>query len=140
MVGFIFTEALRKYPLSPILNRLCVKDYQIPGTNKVIEKGTQVFIPALGLHMDEQYYDEPEKFKPERFLDENSAGKIYLAFGDGPRNCIGYKMGKMQVKVGLVLMLHKFKYELESQRDIKFDPRAFFLVPKDLVKLRIIKR
>lgn len=69
------------------MNRTCVKEYRIPGTNHVIEKGVQVFIPALGLQMDEKYYDAPEQFIPDRFNEENSAGKNilnrpYLPFGD----------------------------------------------------------
>lgn len=57
----------------------------------MIEKGTEVFIPAYALQMDENYYDEPEKFKPERFLNEeglaakNLLNKPYIPFGDGPR-------------------------------------------------------
>lgn len=135
-----FSEALRKYPIVPVLNRTCVKDYKIPGTNNVIEKGVEVFIPALALQMNEKYYDEPEKFKPERFLNESSAEKIYLPFGDGPRNCIGMRMGKVQTKVGIVLMLLNYKYELKSKRDMELDPKLFLLAPKDSVKLRVIKR
>lgn len=106
----------------------------------MIEKGIEVFIPVLGLHMDENYYEEPEMFKPERFLDGNEAGKIYLPFGDGPRNCIARRLGKMQVKVGFLYLLQKFKYELKSKPDMEFNPKNFLLAPKDPVKLRIIKR
>lgn len=90
--------------------------------------------------MDEEYYGEPEKFVPERFVDERSAGKIYLPFGDGPRNCIGLRLGKMQTKVGIVLMLLNHRYELKSKRDMEFDPKLFLLTPKDPIKLRIVKR
>lgn len=49
-------------------------------------------IPIWSLHRDPKYYDDPEKFDPERFYDENKH-KIkpytYLPFGIGPRNCIG---------------------------------------------------
>lgn len=137
-------EALRKYAIVPVLNRTCIKDYQIPGTNKTIEKGIEVFIPAYALQMDEKYYEEPHKFKPERFFeDKNQANKPYLPFGDGPRNCIGMRMGKMQTKVGLVLMLQKFKYALDSNLkdcDMEFDPKLFLLSPRVKVNLRVIKR
>lgn len=68
-----------------------MKDYQIPGTNRVIEKDTEIYIPAYALQMDEKYYEEPMKFKPERFSEEGAATgkKMYIPFGDGPRNCIG---------------------------------------------------
>lgn len=131
---------MRKCPIGALLNRTCVKDYKIPGTSNVIEKGVEVFIPVLGIQMDEKYFEEPEKFKPERFTDERSAEKMYLPFGDGPRNFIGMLMGKMQTKLGIVLMLLNYKYELESQRDMEFDPKLFFLAPKNPVKLRVIKR
>lgn len=137
---FFFVETLRKYPVSPILNRSCVKDHKIPDTDQIIEKGTFVFIPALALQMDEKIYDEPTKFKPERFIEKASAGQIYIPFGDGPRGCIGVRMGKMQIKVTLLLMLLKHKYELKSKREMEFDPKHFLLAPKYPVKMRIIKR
>lgn len=133
-------RTLRKYPIAAILNRICVNDYKIPGTDKVIEKGTQVLIPALALQMDEKYYDEPKVFKPERFVAESSVESIYLPFGEGPRYCPGMRMGKIQVKVAIVLLLLNYKYELASKRDMEFDPKLFFIGPKDPVKLRIIKR
>lgn len=125
-----------------------MNDYQIPGTTNIIEKGTEVFIPAHALQMDEKYYDEPKKFKPERFLEEESSGKNflnrpYMPFGDGPRNCIGMRLGKMQTKVGLILMLQKFKYELEPtlvNQEMEFDPKLFLLAPRVNVRLRISKR
>lgn len=54
----------------------------------MIEKGVQIFIPAMPLHYDEAYYEEPHKFMPERFNEVNSAGKNivnrpYLPFGEG---------------------------------------------------------
>lgn len=87
----LYIETLRLYPTLPILSRTCVKDYKIPGTNKVIEKGVEVFIPAFSLQRDEKYYKNPKKFDPERFNEENSAGKNivdrpYIPFGNDLRN------------------------------------------------------
>lgn len=87
------------YPVLPILNRNCIKDYVIPGTDKlIIEKGTEVFIPIYALQRDEQFYEQPNKFVPDRFKEENSAGKNilnrpYMPFGTATQmkyleNCI----------------------------------------------------
>ena len=77
-----------------MLNRTCLNDYKIPGTDKIIEKGVQIIIPAMALHNDEAYYKEPNKFDPDRFNEENSEGKNignrpFFPFGEGQRNCIG---------------------------------------------------
>lgn len=42
----LFAETLRKYPIVAVLNRTCVKDYEIPKTDKIIEKGVEVFLPV----------------------------------------------------------------------------------------------
>lgn len=60
-------EAMRMYPALPFLNRECNKDYPIPGTNLVIPKGMPIVIPAFGLHMDPEFYPNPEIFDPSRF-------------------------------------------------------------------------
>lgn len=88
----LFVEALRMYPSLPFLDRRCVDNYTIPETDITIDKGTTVMIPVLGLHYDEEFFPEPNKFDPERFNDENIRNikpYTYLPFGDGPRNCLG---------------------------------------------------
>ena len=134
---------MRKYAVLPMLNRICVKDYKIPGTNQIIEKDMQILLPIYALQNDENFYNDPEQFKPERFIEESLADKPYYPFGDGPRNCIGMRMGKMQTKVGIVLMLQKFKYELDDQlkrNEMKFDPNAFLLAPLGGINLKVLKR
>ena len=83
------------YPGLPILNRECTQDYKIPNSNYTIEKGTAIIISLMGQHHDENNFSEPEKFIPERFLNEDSSkvfvSDAYMPFGEGPHNCIGNK-------------------------------------------------
>jgi len=91
-IFFVFLETLRFYPPAVATDRICHIDYKIPGTDFVLKKGEGVLIPILGLHHDPEFYPQPEKFNPERFSPKNK-NKInpyaFLAFGQGPRNCIG---------------------------------------------------
>lgn len=86
-------ETLRLYPPLSILFRTCTKDYKIPDTDLVIEKGTSIYIPSIAIQRDPEIFEHPLEFKPERFVDSptgngNSNGLFYLPFGSGPRICI----------------------------------------------------
>lgn len=88
----LFIESMRLHAFIPLHLRRCTKDYVIPDTDVLIEKGTMVFIPVLGFQSDPEYYPEPEKFDPERFSQEEKQKRhpyTFLPFGEGPRNCIG---------------------------------------------------
>lgn len=83
---------MRRYPTLSVLSRICTEDYKVPGMNLTIEKGTKIIIPVYAFHHDPDYYPEPYKFCPERFLyvDDNSRKHVaYMPFGEGPRYCIG---------------------------------------------------
>ena len=83
-------EALRLYPILPMLFRTITKDYRFPNSNVTFEKGTAIFIPILGIQRDPTIYENPLEFRPERFINSsngsgNSKGLFYMPFGDGPR-------------------------------------------------------
>lgn len=84
-------ETLRKYPIVPIHFREATKDYKVPGTDIIIEKGTAIQIPILGIQRDPEIYENPLQFIPERFLNsptgnpKKTSGLVYTPFGDGPR-------------------------------------------------------
>ena len=75
-----------------MLHRRCTEDFICPDTNFRIKKGTGIIISVSGIHADSLYFPEPEKFDPLRFNKENIKERTpntYLAFGIGPRDCIG---------------------------------------------------
>jgi cytochrome P450 len=49
---------------------------------------------------DERFFENPEKFDPENFSPEKKSERspyTFLAFGQGPRNCIGMRFALLQV-------------------------------------------
>ncbi|CRK87132.1 CLUMA_CG000941, isoform A [Clunio marinus] len=138
------SESLRKYPPVTNLTRSCAKDYQVEGTKFVIKKNQMVFIPAYSIHHDSQIYPNPSVFNPDRFSPEEQAKRspyAFLAFGQGPRNCIGLRFGIMQAKIGLAMLLTNFKFEPcpRSVNPIVFSNELFILTPKDGVYLKVTK-
>lgn len=124
-------ETLRKYPALPILNRECTKDYQFPGTNFTIEKGTSIIISLLGIHRDEKFFPNPELYDPDRFTDEKKAydEDMYMPFGSGPRSCIAFRLGLMVAKVAIVKLLMSFKIEQHEKKELEFDVGTVALMP-----------
>ncbi|KAL6257077.1 hypothetical protein P5V15_012011 [Pogonomyrmex californicus] len=110
----VICEALRMYPGLAILDRVCVNDFELPPALPgmkpfTIKKGYDVWISVYGLHYDPQYFEEPEKFDPERFLGEKRKNSLncgaYLPFGLGPRMCIGNRFALLKMKVLLFHLL-----------------------------------
>lgn len=141
----VIQEALRKYPPVPFLVRKCTAEkYKIPNSKLVLEKGQLIFIPAFGLHMDPEYYPDPEKFDPERFSDENKSKRhpcVHLPFGEGPRICIGLRFGMMQTKVGLAVLLSRYQVSLneKTKLPIVFDPKSIILTALGGIWLNVKK-
>lgn len=124
------------------MTRICVKDYKIPETSVTIEKGTSIIIPTFALHHDQKFYSDPGKFDPTRFSSENKAGKSMidrpnLSFGDGPRSCIGERMGKMFAKVGICSVLQKYHVELDDRHIGKEIELSMTMHPVDGVHLKL---
>ena len=70
-LDMVFNETIRIHPVVDTHVRKCTKDFKIPNTDLVIPAGAAVLIPAVGLHHDEKYFDNPDVFDPNRFSDEN---------------------------------------------------------------------
>lgn len=119
------------YPPFDYITRECTKDYKIADTDIVIEQGTLTLFSVTGPQYDSKYYDEPKKFLPDRFIHNQNdnahlmALRSHMAFGIGPRNCIGIRFAKMLTKVGLCILLHKFLLKSGEQpiiNDLTQDP------------------
>ncbi|CAH2087204.1 unnamed protein product [Euphydryas editha] len=119
-MDMVIQEILRLYPPFPTIQRMCTKDYHIPGTDVVLEKDTIVVFPTLGLHRDEQYFPDADSFRPCRW----SAGAeaaikagVYSPFGDGPRYCVGKRFALNQMKCCLVELLSHVRLTPVSKVD-----------------------
>ncbi|GJQ70001.1 Cyp6g1 [Trypoxylus dichotomus] len=140
----VVLETLRKYPPLPFLGRSCTNDYKIPGSNITIEKDTPVMIPLMGIHYDPVYFPDPQKFDPERFSEGNFM-KIhpgsFLPFGDGPRNCIGQRIGLLSVKLALAHFVRNFEFEAieGTEVPITFSPKTFTLTTNNPIGVHIRK-
>ncbi|XP_045446275.1 cytochrome P450 6B6-like [Melitaea cinxia] len=128
LLEMAFKESLRILPPLGVLNRVCAAKYTIPQLGISLDPGVKIIIPIQAIQNDERYFENPQVFNPERFANEkiDEVHKyIFLPFGEGPRACIGARLGQMQSIAGLAAVLHKFTVEPseKSTRTIKMNPR-----------------
>ncbi|XP_073697831.1 cytochrome P450 4V8 isoform X1 [Garra rufa] len=114
----VIKEALRLFPSVPFFARTICEDTHINGYK--VPKGANVIVITYSLHRDPRYFPDPEEFRPERFLPENSAGRhpyAYIPFSAGLRNCIGQRFALMEEKVILASILRYFNIVACQKRD-----------------------
>ncbi|KAI3870169.1 hypothetical protein MKW92_040700 [Papaver armeniacum] len=93
----VIQESLRLHPPAPIpLPHISSQDCTIAGYD--IPRGTMLLLNAWAIQRDPKWWDEPAKFKPERFDRESAIkdGKMdgfrWIPFGAGRRGCPGSGM------------------------------------------------
>ncbi|XP_016460992.2 cytochrome P450 81C13-like [Nicotiana tabacum] len=111
----VINETLRLYPPVPLLlphyssENCTVAGYQVP-------KHTILMVNAWAIHRDPKLWDEPEKFKPERFeameLGEKEGFNYkFIPFGMGRRACSGANMGLRTVSLVLGSLIQWFDWK-----------------------------
>uniref|UniRef100_T1GP68 Cytochrome P450 n=1 Tax=Megaselia scalaris TaxID=36166 RepID=T1GP68_MEGSC len=101
-LGMVVQEVIRMYPRMFLKNP---KDTYKLDNKLIISHLTHVYIPIYAIHRDPQYFPEPNTFNPERFIPENNPSMAYMPFGLGSHNCIGKRLGLLQLKIGLIHVL-----------------------------------
>ncbi|KAF5285366.1 hypothetical protein FQR65_LT13256 [Abscondita terminalis] len=119
----VLTESLRKWPPVAIIDRKAVKPFtlesKVPGEETVhFQKDTVCLIPIFAIHRDPQHYPNPDKFDPERFNENKNSSTPFLAFGMGPKNCLGARLGILEIKILLCAVLRAFEIVPVSKTQI----------------------
>jgi cytochrome P450 len=115
----IVQETLRLYPPAWVIGREAVTPCDIGGTR--IETGTTIFVSPWVIHRDRRYYECPEEFHPERWLDgaRSRLPKFaYLPFGGGPRLCIGSGFAITEATLVLATIARRFRPRLRGAQTI----------------------
>ncbi|XP_075795493.1 thromboxane-A synthase isoform X2 [Pelodiscus sinensis] len=141
-LDMVIAETLRMYPPAFRFTRETLRDCVVRGQQ--IPAGAIVEIAVGHLHYNPEFWPEPEKFIPERFTAEAKLQHnpfAYLPFGAGPRSCIGMRMALLEMKMTLLRILQKFKFETSTETQIPLQLTSLStLGPKNGVYIKIVPR
>lgn len=73
-------------------------------------------VSPLLTHRLEEIYSRPESFEPERFAPPREEHKKHsfalIGFGGGVHKCLGYELAQMEMKIILLIMLRRFRWNV----------------------------
>ena len=73
----------------------------------------QIFSNLWAVHNDAKLWKNPEKFRPERFLDEQGnfvSSNYVIPFSIGPRHCLGEQLARIKMFIIFVGMVQRFEF------------------------------
>lgn len=138
----VISEVQRLCGPALLIIRECTEDAIYKGIR--IPKGCGINIPVYVLHRDPDLWDNPLDFNPENFSPEAKEKRdpfAFLPFGAGPRQCIGMRLALLEIKIALMKIMQRFKFERAPETVEKLEHRAVVLLtPKDTIYVKVKAR
>ncbi|EAT41342.1 AAEL006989-PA [Aedes aegypti] len=136
----VVNESLRLWPPAAFMSKKCTEPMELPLTaNRSVTIGKEVcaIINIWSLHRDPEYFDDPLTFNPDRFSPETGGTSPYrekgcfVPFGEGPRQCLGMRFARMQVKRCLYEAVTNFAITVnpKTMEPMRLDPKQVLTMP-----------
>lgn len=118
----VISETLRMHPSVPIVLRRLTSPLTIDGVQRVAGDIVGIAVPAL--HFDPAIWDDPDRFRPDRFLSASPTPFEYLPFGGGYRRCIGAAFATYELAVAIGTIMSSVALRMPRRESHKPPPRS----------------
>jgi cytochrome P450 family 135 len=121
----VVKEVLRLRPVVPVVARKVREPVELNG--HAIPAGSVLMVSIYLLHRDPALHQDPEEFRPERYLAGN--GEPWLPFGGGVRRCLGASFAQLEMKVVIKAVLGMANLRADDPGDEPVARRRFTFAP-----------
>ncbi|KAL1863207.1 hypothetical protein Plec18170_000037 [Paecilomyces lecythidis] len=90
---------------------LKVDGYDIP-------PGTSVAMSSVLVHRNATIFPEPERFRPERWLENPRLDRYLIAFSKGSRQCVGINLAYAELYMALGCIFRAFAQRVEDKKQL----------------------
>jgi cytochrome P450 len=116
----VIKESMRLYPPAFAFSRRVLADATVGGYH--VPAGSAVIMSQWVIHRDERWWDEPEKFCPQRWLEPTTKSRptyAYFPFGGGPRGCIGNTFAMLEAILVVAAIAARYRIELVAPETVR---------------------
>jgi cytochrome P450 len=131
----VIRESLRLHPILLEFMRTVKTGFEIKGWT--IPAGVTLGAAIPMIHRDPTLYPEPERYRPQRFLERGFAPHEFASFGGGHRHCLGAAFAMHEMKIVVGLIVQRFELSLASSRPLRSVRRNLILAPEGGVAARV---
>lgn len=120
----VLKEAMRLYPPAWATGRRVAGD-DVIGAH-LIPAGSDIIVSPWVTHRHPEFWEDPERFVPERFTRDAEADRhrhAYFPFGAGPRACIGQYFSMLEATILLAVVVRDHALESLARR-VPLNPRV----------------
>ncbi|CAF1056683.1 unnamed protein product [Adineta steineri] len=139
-MDMFISEVLRMYPITNIaIQRCAMENTVVQGID--IEKGTSVYPDIYSIQYDRELWgpDDPYIFLPERHKIKRHP-MAFMAFGAGPRNCIGMRFALIEMKMLLTRLLREYTILPGEHLEKNFNIHEELLMVPEAIWIKLLKR
>ena len=132
----VLDESLRHRPPVPMFGRVLAEPMEVG--QYTVPAGVAVAINVWSLHHRDDLYEEPDRFRPERFLAGDPPPYAHLPFGGGVRRCLGAAFARRELRVAVRALVGRRRLEPVRSTPERFRLRGVTLVPSPGVLVRVV--
>ena len=138
----VVKEALRMYGPATLTTRQASKAVEVGKTR--LYEGAAVHMTLHGMHWNPEYFPDPDKFLPERFvkgsgLYDKQNHKAHMPFGLGPRMCVASNFALTEAKLALITLFKRYEFDLDPKWEFRTS-MGVTLSPQNGISVLVTKR
>lgn len=132
----VVSEALRIQPIVTDVLRVCREPFTLGG-KWTVPRGEVIAVMILAIMKDARLFPEPDRFRPERFLEKKYGIAEFLPFGGGARRCLGAAFAEAELALAVAEVVRRWELEPASAEPEHATRKNVTMGPARGVRLRV---
>lgn len=130
----VIHETLRVRPPAPLTSRVVAQPFPIGGY--LVEPGTRIVVHIVAINRNPRTYEDPNEFRPERFLDRRPETYAWVPFGGGVKRCLGAAFSMRELITVLHTLLREGEFSTADDAPEPIVRRSIMLAPRHGTRVR----